>query len=260
MAGHPDVVQHHLGGVRGADPVLLELLSLGEALSGRRDHEGGLAARAERGVDGGDHDMHVSDAAVGGPGLGAVQDPLVLGLVVDRAGAQRRHVRAGVGLRGAEGGDLDVLRGAEHLRSPGADLLVGAVGQHRDRRERGADDRQAEAGVAPEELLHGHRNADAGGVEVLLGVEVQRVDAQLGGLLDDRPGGLLALVPLGGGRAHHVGGEAVQPVADGELVLAELEREGAHGGLQAMTSNDFRGIKIAPTRVLPRVTWEGVCY
>ena len=65
------------------------------------------------------------------------------------------------------------------------------------------------------------------------GVEVQRVDADLGRLLDDRPGRLLALVPLGGGRADDVGGEAVDPVADGLLIVVEFEREVAHRPLHA---------------------------
>ncbi len=54
----------------------------------------------------------------------------------------------------------------------------------------------------------------------------EAVQADLGGLLDDRPGRLLLLVPLVGGRAHHVGREAVDPVADVLLVLGQLEREG----------------------------------
>ena len=52
------------------------------------------------------------------------------------------------------------------------------------------------------------------------------VQPDLGRLLDDRPRRLLLLVPLVGGRAHDVGGEAVHPVADVLLVLGEREREG----------------------------------
>ena len=50
-------------------------------------------------------------------------------------------------------------------------------------------------------------------------MRLEAVEADLRGLLDDRPGRLLALVPLGGGRAHDVLGEAVDPVADVRLVL-----------------------------------------
>ena len=82
-AGHPHVIEDDLGGVRGADAVLAELLALGQALGARRDDEAGLAAAAQAGVDRGDDDVHVGDAAVGGPGLGAVQHPLVGGLLVD---------------------------------------------------------------------------------------------------------------------------------------------------------------------------------
>ena len=65
-----------------------------------------LAAALQLGVDRGDHDVDVGDAAVGDPRLGAVEHPLVVGLVVDGAGAQRRHVGAGVGLAHAERAEL----------------------------------------------------------------------------------------------------------------------------------------------------------
>ena len=59
-----------------------------------------------------------------------------------------------------------------------------------------------------------------------LGDPLEAVEADLGRLLDHRPGRLLALVPLGRGRAHHALGEPVNPVADVLLVVGELEREG----------------------------------
>ena len=116
--GHADVVEDDLAGVRGPDAHLLELLAGREPGGARRDHEAGLAPGAEVGVDGGHDHVEVGDAAVGDPGLGAVEDPLVLGLVVDGPGAQRAHVGAGVGLRDAEGGQLDLLGGAEALGAP----------------------------------------------------------------------------------------------------------------------------------------------
>ena len=92
--------------------------------------------------------------------------------------------------------------------------------------QRGAHDRHADPGVAPEQLLVDDRQRQAGRVGEELGDPFEAVQADLGGLLDDRPGGLLLLVPLVGGRAHDVGGEAVDPVADVLLVLGEREREG----------------------------------
>ena len=64
-----------------------------------RDDERRLAAGAEFGVHRGDDDVDVGDAAVGGPGLGAVEDPLVGGLVVAGAGADRADVGAGARAR-----------------------------------------------------------------------------------------------------------------------------------------------------------------
>ena len=71
------------------------------------------------------------------------------------------------------------------------------------------------------------------GVGEELGQPFEAVQPDLGGLLDDRPRRLLLLVPLVGGRAHDVGGEAVDPVADVLLVLGELEREDRPPGPRA---------------------------
>src|SRR5215213_9789230 len=97
--------------------------------------------------------MDVGDAAVRGPGLLTVDDPFVLGLVVLGGGADRRDVRAGVGLRGAESGHLRLLGAAEALRDPLAELLGGALPEDRGDGERGAEDAHPDPGVAPEELL-----------------------------------------------------------------------------------------------------------
>ena len=69
-------------------------------------------------------------------------------------------------------------------------------------------------------------SVQAGRVGEELGDALEAVEADLRGLLDHRPGRLLALVPLVGGGADDVLGEAVDPVADVLLVLGELEREG----------------------------------
>src|SRR6516225_4907276 len=99
-----------------ADAVLLELLALAQPGRAGRHDEAGVPPGAQLGVDGCDDDVHVSDPAVGDPRLRAVQHPLVLGLVVDGAGAQVRDVAARVGLAHREGAELDLLGGPEALR------------------------------------------------------------------------------------------------------------------------------------------------
>src|SRR5690606_30687428 len=217
VAGDADVVEDDLGGVGGADAVLPELLAHGQAGRAGRDDERGLAAGAELGVDGGDDDVHVGDAAVGGPGLDAVDDPVAV--VVHGAGADGADVGAGVGLGGAEGAELDVVLVAEHLGQPRAELLGGAVAGQGGGGQAGADDRQGDAGVAPDQLLEHDGHRQPARLEPLGGEEVQGVQADLGGFLDDRPGGLLALVPFGAGRADHVAGEGVHPVPDLDHVV-----------------------------------------
>ena len=201
-----------------------------EALRVGRDHERGLAAGAELRVDRGDDHVDVGDAAVGGPCLLAVEDPLVGGLVVAGAGAQRGDVGAGVGLGHAEGADLGVLRGAVALGHPFGQLLGRAGGEDPGGGQRGAHDGHADPGVAPEQLLVDDGQRQPGGVGPELRQSLEAVEADLRRLADDRPRRLLLLVPLVRRRAHHALREPVDPVADVALVLAELERE-ALGGL-----------------------------
>ena len=82
------VLEHHFAGVAGANAHLLELLAEADALRAFGHDERRLAAAAEFRLDRGDDDVQVRDTAVGDPGLGAVEDPLVVRLVVDRAGAK----------------------------------------------------------------------------------------------------------------------------------------------------------------------------
>ena len=111
------------------------------------------------------------------------------------------------------------------LRHPLAHLLGRAGAEDAGDRERGAHDRHADAGVAPEELLADDRQGDAALVGPELGERLVAVEADLRGLLDDRPRGLLALVPLGGRGADDLLREAVDPVADLALLLGEVEGE-----------------------------------
>ena len=98
--------------------------------------------------------MHVGDAAVGRPGLGAVEHPFVGGLVVAGAGEDRADVGAGVRVpTNRTTPSLRIVGGAEHLRQPLARLFGRAVGGQRRRGQAGAQDRQPDAGVAPEHLL-----------------------------------------------------------------------------------------------------------
>ncbi len=211
--------------------MLLDLGAHRQARRARRDDEPGLPAGAELGVDGGDDHVHVGDPAVGGPGLLAVEDPLVGRLVVAGARPQRGHVGAGVGLGDAERADLRLVDGAVALRHPLAELLARAGGEDRGDGERRAHDRHPDPGVAPEQLLVDDRQQQAGLVGVELRQRLEAVEADLRRLLDQRPGRLLALVPLRRGGADDVLGESVDPVAHVALVLAELHRERASGEL-----------------------------
>ena len=94
--------------------------------------------------------------------------------------------------------DLRLGLGAEALGHPFAPLLRSAVRLDRRDRERRSHDRHADSGVAPEQLLVDEREHDPALVEPELSDPLQAVETDLGRLLDDRPRGLLALVPLRG--------------------------------------------------------------
>ena len=189
-----------------------------------RYHEAGLAAGAQLGVDDRGDDVHVGDAAVGGPGLGAVEDPLVVRLVVRRAGAHRADVAAGVGLGGAERRELEVARACRTSAAPTRRSARGCRWRATAAAASAVPTMARPMPASPQNsssIVSGH--AEPGLVEALGGQEVERVEADLGGLLEHRPRELLALVPLGGGRPDHVGGEVVQPVPELDVVLVQLE-------------------------------------
>ncbi len=217
----------------GADPVLLELLTHAEAGRPGRDDEAGLAAGAEFRFHGGDDHVDIGDSAVGDPRLGSVDDPLILRLIVDGASLERADVGAGVRLGDGEGAELYLLRSAETLGHPLHDLLRCAAGEDGGDGQRGARNREADARVAPEQLLVGEGHRDPRGIAEGGLQELPGVQADAGGFLDDGQGHLLALVPLVGGGPNHVLGEAVDPLLDLALLLVEFHGElwcGGFGG------------------------------
>ena len=167
--GDADLVEHDLGGVRGADAVLVELLALAQALRARRDDEGLACPR-----------VRSSGSTTAVTTCTSAMPPLVAHVLVPLsthssvASSYTARVRIAPTSEPASGSeeqkarDLQVARASPNICGhPLADLLVGAVGDDAGGGERGADDREADAGVAPEELLHGDRDAEAGLVEAL---------------------------------------------------------------------------------------------
>ena len=190
--------------------------------------------RLELGVDGRDDDVEIGDAAVRDPRLGAVEHPLVLGLVVHGGRPQIAHVASGVGLADGERAELDLLGRAEALRHPLAHLLGCAVGHDPGDGERAADDRETDPGVTPRQLFERERERQTGGIGSRVGEELERVEPDLGRLFDDGPRRLFPLVPFVRGRTDHVLGEVVDPFLDLELVFVELEREVGHRRLRSV--------------------------
>ena len=153
--------------------------------------------------------------AVGGPGLGPVEHPLVGRLVVARPGADRADVGAARAPRNRtrRGGDR---RSAEHLRQPLAELLGGAAGGQRRRpaRSPGSTARcRRHPRTAP-------RRPSAARCRTARRTSRRTTPGCTGRpwpLPGSVAGRLLPLVPFGGRRAHHVGRELVHPVAHAAL-------------------------------------------
>ena len=146
--------------------------------------------------------------------------------------------------------------GPEAARDPFADLLAGALAEDRRGGERGAHDRHADAGVAPEELLVDDRHHEPGRVGEELRQPFEAVEADLRGLLDDRPRRLLLLVPLVRGGPHDVRGKAVDPVADVLLVGVQLSEK---AGASAVGSS-LDGVAVADTVISRVACWRGRRY
>ena len=179
-----------------------------------------MALRAELGVDHGDNDVDVGDAAVGDPCLGAVEHPFVFGFVVLGAEAIAANVGPGVGFRGAECAELHVFLIAVALRHPFKDLLLGArCGDARGGEAR-AHDCEADTSVAPEEFFGGDGACEPGRVfEHDLGQELPAIETDLRRFLNDWVRELFALVPLFGGWTNDVLGKSVNPFLELEDVF-----------------------------------------
>ncbi len=138
-------------------------------------------------------------------------------------GAVATDIGPGVGFGGGEGSELDVVGVAVALRHPLHDLFAGARCRDTGGGQTRAHDGHADAGVAPEQLLDGHRQGEPGGVvHHGLGHELPAVEPDLGRFLDHGVREFLALVPLVSHRSDLVHGELMDPLLDLELIFVQL--------------------------------------
>jgi hypothetical protein len=114
-----------------------------------------LSAVPRVGIDGGDDDVNVGDAAIADEHFVAVDHPVAA--VLARPGLDRAHVAAAARFCHREGGELDVVGRAEALRGPLDELLIGGGVADRRQPQRREDDRESDARAPPEQLLHQDR-------------------------------------------------------------------------------------------------------
>ena len=209
--------------MRRADAHLPFFLALAKARRVLVDDERRLSAVTQTGLDRRDDDVHVGDATVGDEDLRAVQQPAVA--LALRRRAQRRHVRSRVRFGHAERAEARVFRRAEHLRRP----LHNRFGVlRRDRREgqTRSEDRERDARASPRAFLQRDRERQTAFVRAELHVEVERVHADLGGLLHDGPREVFALVVLLGCGTDLFLGEVVNPLLEFELLCGQQAPRG----------------------------------
>src|SRR5581483_642874 len=163
-------------------------------------------------------------------GLAAVDHPAVA--VAHRARLRAARVGAGLGLGEAEGPEL---LAAEQLGQVALPLLVGAeVDEGRDAQADRGLQGDGQRGVAAGDLLQGEAVGDevAAGTAHALG-EGQGEEAEPGHAGDQVVGELAGLVVVGGPGDDLALGEVAAEVADGALLVAELE---IHSAAQASGS------------------------
>jgi hypothetical protein len=183
--------------------------------------KGGLAAGAEAGVDGGDDDVDVGDAAVGDEDLGAVEDPLVA--VAFRGRLQALDVRARLRLGNRVRAELDLLAGAEALGDPPRDLLGGAGRGDPGGGEAGSGDRQGDARATPMELLSRDHLHLAVGVRGGALDRLEALESLPARLFDHIPGRALLFVVLARRGPDHVARESPGAVFELLLLLVQCE-------------------------------------
>jgi hypothetical protein len=211
----------------------------GEARPVAIDQKNAHAAPPGRRLGARQHDREVADRGVVDPELGAAQAPAVGGPL--GAGANRRNVRAGLGLGDRVG---RAPHGAKRRPEIASALLRGAMSmeQRRDQLDQAAlvGDRR----VAARQLLHDNRVGEgvhAGATE--LGRQGDAEQAELGHAGIDLRGKPLLLVELADDRADRLIGEAADQVAH----LPVLGRDG-HRSRPVVCWHDFlRVIFARPT-------------
>ena len=212
--------------MRRATAELVELAQHREAGCAAGNDEDPLAAVPGLGVDRGDDHVHVGDPAVADEDLLPVDHPVAAVLV--RPSLDRAHVAAATRLGDRERSELQVARRAETLGRPANELLVRGRLAYGRQSEGRHDDRQADTGASPEQLLHEDRQRQPGRVRRELRVELPPVQVLACGLLDHGPRELLRAVVLRSGRPDDRPRELPGLVAQGLLLLGEREREGHH--------------------------------
>ena len=208
--------------------MLCILLPLAEAFCVRWNDERSLTATFERRVNCCNHNVHVCNATVGDPCLGAVEYPFIFCFVVNGTCAQARNVGTCIGFTHTKCSKLHVVCIAVALWHPLHQLLWCAVaGDTRGCKTR-THDGHTDTCVAPKQFFNADWHRQPSGVGHVVHEELPAVQTDFCGLLYNGPRELFALVPLLGGGTNDVFCEGADPLLNLELVVIELEGEISH--------------------------------
>ena len=239
--GHPDLVEIDL---RGRLRMPAELLLIGAEADARHvlfdDQRADALGTVFAGADHGDVDFIL--AAARNERLGAGHDIMVA--VLDRLGLERRRVGARRRLGQA------IARDLLHRDQRGEIFLLQLVGAEAvDHPARHIVDRDegAGAGAAIGHGLHDQRRfkpSQADSAAFL--ADIDRAEAELGGLADRVAREDMLLVPFGGERRDRVGGEFLRHFLDLALVVGQVEL--VHGQAPSRRFETYPVGRAAPQR------------
>lgn len=220
---YPTSGERQLTGVAGPAAHLVELAQHLQTRRPLGDDEHSLPSVSRIGVNRGHDDVHVGDPAVADEHLLTVDYP-VAGVLAG-SGGDRADIATATRLGDGQRRELEVTGGAEALRCPTNQLLIGGCLSNCSQRQRRHHDGQANARAAPKQLLHENRQRKPSGVRGQLPIQDWLVQPGPSCFLQHWPRHLLCPVVVRRHRSDYLPGEGVGLGPQRRLLISQRNVE-----------------------------------